>query len=47
MEQEAKQSTLDGLKTMYILRAHMDEYSVAVTEEDNEAIREAAAAYRG
>ncbi len=45
MEQEAKQSTLDGLKTMYILRAHMDEYSVAVTEEDNEAIREAAAAF--
>lgn len=45
MEDTTKDSVLLVIQEMYLLEAHMDEYSVSITEEETSAIAEAAAKF--
>lgn len=45
MEDMLKDSVMDTLHDLYTLQLHMDEYAVALTEDEKTAIREAAAAF--
>lgn len=42
MEEETKESILEQFKKMYIVAAHADDYNVAVSEEEESKIKEAA-----
>lgn len=44
-EEEIKNSTMESLQEMYLLDMHKDEYKVALTEEENQAIDKAAAQF--
>lgn len=44
-EESVKQSVLDSLKTLYVLDAHTEEYEVALTDDENTAIENAAKAF--
>ncbi|MFV0467115.1 MAG: peptidyl-prolyl cis-trans isomerase [Lachnospiraceae bacterium] len=41
-EDDVKSDIVDQLEEMYLLKAHMEDYSIALTEEENAAIQEAA-----
>ena len=44
-EEYVKDQVMEELQNMYLLEQHMDEYEVSVSEEDQAAIQEAAAAF--
>ena len=41
-EQSVKESTMEELQNMYLISQHADEYEVSLTEEEKDAIKEAA-----
>jgi len=45
MEEDLKSSVMDMLHELYTLQAHMADYEVTITEEEEKAIKEAAAAF--
>lgn len=45
MEDMLKDSVMDTLHDLYTLQLHMDEYGIALTEDEKAAIKEAAAAF--
>lgn len=45
MEEDLKSSVMDMLHELYTLKAHMADYEVTITEEEEAAIKEAAAAF--
>lgn len=44
-EDSVKKSLLEALEDLYLLKQHAEEYEVALTEEEDKAIQEAAAAF--
>jgi foldase protein PrsA len=45
LQEDVKESVVEGLHEMYTLQDHMDEYDVEITEEEREEIRSAAEAF--
>lgn len=45
LQESLKESVMDDLHDMYTLQAHMDEYGVSLTDEEETAISDAAAAF--
>ena len=45
MQETIKDSVMESLEDMYVLKLHMDEYDVVLTDEEEAAISDAAAAF--